>query len=383
MTPSSHSSPVLAYVATTTRPWRRFLPGLLFLACGALPSLSACLWAPDVAVHGYTSCTRDADCAAGRACDVGLCAVPPWHDDQFVSRRLITVENPGTEPLPSGAAVPLRIGAGGLLTSRDLGVDGRFAYYDRDVLAWRLLPSFRDIYADHLFVYLPVQQSVAPGATAQLAWLESRSEAAEAPADADPGQIFSFFDDFESAGLDGERYAHYGTGTPLVVDGRLRVSDNQRLVGRIPLVPPISLELRAQINGVNCSRFFLGVTASDDFSFGLPSAGFFSNAALELSPEVAPTGASQPRPVGQTALISTAEHRYRIDVAEGRVRFWLDDEVLAEPDLRPPFAVGELFLRVEVDAGCSLDVLRVHATPLPFATPVVQAGARVDYEILR
>lgn len=353
------------------------------LVVGLWSSLAAsgCLWSPNIEGQGYNRCQADADCAPGRACEVGLCAPPPWNDDAFGARQLFVVENKAATPLPAGAAVPLRVGAGGVIESRELGVDGRFTFFDKDALAWSVTPVFRDIYDDHLLTWIPLGAEVPAGQSAPLAWLETQTGDVAPTILEDPSQVFLFFDELEGTELDPERYDTFGTGTPTLSDGHVNVADNQRLVATVPLAPPVSVVFRGRINGATCSRFYVGLTANDDAGYAPPSAGFFSNAALELVPEVAPDADSVPRPVGDNVPLDTAQHRFRIDVGDGRARFSIDDDVVAEPDLRPPLEAEALYFRLEVDGACSFDLERLMVTPLPIDEPVVTAEARVEYEI--
>lgn len=345
--------------------------------------VEGCFWAPDIASQGYTACTNIDDCAAGRICEMGICAPPAWHDEGFGSRQLFVVRNPSGQDLPAGTPIPIRVGANGLLQSQELGVDGRFVFFAQDSDAWEILPSYRDVYEDFLNVYLPLPESVPASEQRQLAWLETRTESGLSNYLEDPDRIFHYFDDFIGNELSSTRYSNFGTGVPTVEDNRVRVADNQRLVGKVPFSQPFSFQARARINGVNCRRFFIGLTASDGVSYAAPSAGFFSNEALEVLPEIAPTQDSVPRPVAAPAELSTAEHRLRIDIGEGRARFWVDDLMIAEPELRPAFEDTPLHLRVEVDGECSVEVERFFVSKTPIDVPVVQAEPRVDYEIFR
>lgn len=344
---------------------------------------SGCIWSPAIGDDGYSDCEQQDDCGAGRICQAGLCAPPAWNDDRFGSRQLFVVRNQASVPLAAGTPVAVRIGAGGLIQSSEFGVDGRFVYFDPGENEWQTLPAYRDVYDDFLQVFLPLSISVPPAEERQLAWLETRTASGNSNYLEDPERVFGYFDDFAGDEISSLRYRSFGTGMPVVEDGKVRIDDNQRLVGQVPFDQPFSLQARARINGVNCSRFFIGVSESDGLSYGAPSVGFFSNSALSVIPEIAPTTESVPRPVAGEIEISTAENRFRIDVGDGQARLWINDDIVAEPELRPQLENVPLYLRIEVDGACSVEVERVFVRPVPFELPVVVAEPRVDYEILR
>lgn len=359
------------------------LPPLVssLVVVAALGAPAGCLWSPSIEGHGYNRCQGDAECAPGRSCQVGVCAPPPWNDDRFTARQLFVVENKAEAPLPQGAAVPVRVGEGGVIGSRELGVDGRFTYFDEGTQSWETLPVFRDIYDDHLFAWMPLRAEVPKGGKAALAWLETQTGAPDPNLLEDPSRVFAFFDDFDGDALDAERYDVFGTGTPALGQGRVNVADNQRLVVKEPLVPPFSVVFRGRVNGVTCNRIDLGLGGDDEASYPTPWAGFFLDPSAELVPEVAPTVDSVPRPVGDGVALGTLEHRFRIDVGDGRVRFSIDDDYVAEPELRPPLEAEALYFRIAVSGECSFDLERLMITPLPIDAPAVSAEARVEYEI--
>jgi hypothetical protein len=354
----------------------RALVALLVLAA------PGCLFVPDVQSHGYTRCSDDSECAAGRACAAGLCAPPRWNDARFERRQLIVVDNRAEEPLRAGMALPLRIGAEGLLASAAFGVDGRFTYFSFKDDAWREVPTWRDIYGGHLFAWLPLQEDVPAGRKAPLVWVESLTGEREPNLREDVGRVFPLlFEELEEQALfaDG-RWRFFGTGgAPLHGEGRVVVADNQKLVLRTRLAPPFSLTARGRINGVTCQQVYVGLTASDGVSFEPPSVGFWMNNGLEAQLEVAPQEVSEPRYVG-SAQLDTAMRRYRIDVGDQSVRWALDDEVLGEPEgLR--FLGEELFFRVEVGGACSFELDTLWVTPLPFVHPTLRAEPVVEYRI--
>ena len=58
---------------------------------------------------------------------------------------------------------------------------------------------------------------------------------------------------------------------------------------------------------------------------------------------------------------------------------YIDDEEVAAPDLRPPFANQELYAVVDVDGACSFDIERLWVTPLPIEGVKVEGQSRVVF----
>lgn len=347
--------------------------------------VAGCFFAPNVDEHGYTRCGADEECAAGRGCLSGLCTPPPWNDEGFAFRRLVAVKNTSEEePLREGAALPIRIGAEGLLPSDALGVDGRLTYYSFAAGAWRTMPVWRDVYDDHLLLYTTVQEEVPAGAEAALAWVESQTGTRDQSLRDDAAAVFPLlYDALEGEALDETRWRTYGTGTPTWGNGRVNVADNQRLVSRVGLAPPFSLTFQGRINGVTCEALYVGLNSDDGVSDAYPSVGFFVQQGLATLLEVAPTENSVPQqpPDLDDITLDTALHRFRLDVGSQKVRFSVDGEVVGEPaGLR--FQGEDLYFTVDVDGACSFDLELVHASPLPFARPALRAEEAVVYEIL-
>lgn len=348
-------------------------------------ALAGCLFAPAIERYGYTRCDVDDDCAAGRACFAGRCSPPPWNDPGFGTRQLLVVENPGETDVPAGAAVSVRVGEGGLLETADLGADGRFTFYDWGAQAWEEVPVFRDVYdaAGFLNVWLPLRVPAPAGETVALAWLDAQSGANDPQILEAPERVFAVFDDVDVAVLDEASWTTYGTGDVLVGDGRINVADNQKLVRLDALAPPFSLTVRGRINGATCDQLYLGLVSDPGAGFEPPSAGFFVTGNLTAALEVAPTATSVPQQPSDLESIGldTAEHRFRLDVGDGGVRFVLDGETVGEPRLSPRFAGEALYLIVDVDGACSFDLNRLFVTPLPFTHPTVTAEEKVEFEL--
>ena len=368
------------------RPFFR-LRSLRLLALATLATaLAGCFFSPSIEELGYTRCTANEQCPAGRGCYTGLCTPPPWNDEAFARRQLVVVKNPSEEEaIVTGAAVPLRLGAEGLLPASALGVDGRLTYYSFAAEAWRKVPVWRDVYDDHLLLYLPLQEEVPPGGEAQLAWLEGVTDTRDPGFFDDPGRVFPLcFEVFEGNELDPGRWKSFGTGgAPTLSDGRVTVRDNQQIVSTLGLEPPFSLTFKGRINGVTCTSVYLGLTSSARLGLEPPSVGFFIESGLVTKLEVGPSELSTPQqpPDLQSITLDTATHRYRLDVGSQKVRFAVDGEVVGEP--KGLFFQGEeLYFTVDVDGDCSFDLELVHASPLPYARPTLRAEDEVMFHIV-
>jgi hypothetical protein len=346
---------------------------------------AGCFFAPQIDRYGYNACESDADCAPERACRSGLCSPPPWNDPAFGTRQLVLVTNESDEEIAAGAAVPVRIGAGQLLETSAIGVDGRFSFYDWEAGAWSDVPAFRDLWPDYLDIWLPLSAALPAGASAPLAWLDATSGSNEPTQLERPADVFALYDEFDLAVLPPERWTTFGTGEVRSADGVVNVPDNAKLVSLIGLSPPISVTFRARVNGANCDQVYLGLLSDDGAGFEPPSLGFFISGSLANTQlEVAPTDASVPSQPSelQPLALDTAEHAFTLDAAEGQVRWSLDGVTLGEPRLSPRFAGETLYAVVDVDGACSVDLERVFATPLPFARPVLTAMEPVEFELL-
>jgi len=111
--------------------------------------LSSCLFLPNIEGDGYTSCSESSECEPGRSCEKGYCAPPPWNDERFITRNLLSVQNLSDEAIPAGTAVAVRFAADGVLATSDIGIDGRFSFFtdaEGTLIAgeWREVPTFFD-----------------------------------------------------------------------------------------------------------------------------------------------------------------------------------------------------------------------------------------------
>lgn len=350
----------------------------LFRLCATLLVLfpAACLFLPNIQAAGYTACDSDEDCAAGRACEAGLCAPPPWHDPVFQERLLIVVDNPADQPLPAGTAIPVPVGgANGVFALADVRPDARYTDFDNTTRSWRVLPVFRDVFEDRFVVWIPTSRPIPAGGTDVLAWIEQDTADGTPTVEERPLEVFSLFDGFDGDILDPDQVFidAPAAAPPLVQDGEVNVADNVKLVWRDGLVPPLTVTFRARINGTTCDEVFLGLTADDGPSFSAPSAGFFIDTDLATVGEVAPTADSVPTALSSPAPLDTAQRRYSITVDNDDVRFSVDGVVFDErQDLRPPFEPTRLLPTVEVGGTCSVDVDAVWMSPLPFVAPALR-----------
>lgn len=349
-------------------------------------ALAGCFFAPAIEEAGYTRCTADVDCAPGRGCFSGLCTPPPWNDEAFARRQLVVVKNESKDdPLVAGTAIPLRLGAGGLLPASALGVDGRLTHYSFAAGAWRTVPVWRDVYDDHLLLYTALAEEVPPGEEAQLAWIEAVTDTRDPGFFDDAGGVFPlWFDAFDAGELDPARWRVFGTGgAPTVGEGRVTVRDNQQLVSTLALTPPFSLTFKGRINGVTCDAVYLGLTSAPRLGLSPPSLGFFVEANLVTKLEVGPAEVSTPQqpPDLESISLDTALRRYRLDAGSESVRFAVDGEVVGEP--KGLFFEGEeLYFTVDVDGACSFDLELIHASPLPHARPALRAEEEVMFHIV-
>jgi len=354
---------------------------LVAIAC-CLVAGPACLFLPAIDDDGYLPCASDADCGVGTTCaiEVGLCAPPPWHDEAFVERRALTVQNPSERTLAVGTAVPVIVGGDdGVLGLDDVPADARVADFDEAAQTWSVVGVFRDLFADRFTIWVPLRREVPPGGRAVLGYLEFNTEEGAPTILEEPQSTFSLFDDLTDFPDDedgGDTYfiSAPAAATPVVADSAVTVGDNVQVSWRQELVPPISVTFLARVNGLTCDEVFVGLTGRAAVGFNTPSAGFFVDDDLLTIAEVAPTEDSNPTPLSEPRIFSeqpNALHRFTIAVDGATARFSVDDVVFDErDDLRPAFADdAPLFPVVQVGGACSVDVEALWATGLPQTPP--------------
>ncbi len=344
-------------------------------------SVGGCIWAPNIAPDGYVSCAADKDCDPGRSCEEHVCAPPPWDDEQFGSRRLLTVNNGDDKPLPKGTAVPVSVGGDGAdLPLDEVGPDFRIVDFDEQTGAWHVVPVFLDRLADRFTAWIPTQREIAQGRTGVLAYIEADTFDKVPTVVEDPSTTFADFDGFDD-GLDDTRWRV--TGTPNVDGGIVNVGDEQAVVLRRQLTPPVLMTALVRINGRDCGQVFVGLIGDDQSLFNVgPSAGVFVSDQLAAAAQVAPDENSTPTPLGDSFVATNSFARVTVAVDGGGVFVGSDDTVAyQESDLRPPFSDAPMFAAIQVHGACSVDVDALWTTPLPQPLPVVAAADAVHFQL--
>lgn len=361
----------------------RFGSGLAAAAAViVVASVDACLFLPAIDDDGYVACVASDDCGPGRSCaiDVGLCAPPPWNDTAFTERRLLVVNNPSSQALAAGTAIPVQIGGdGALLSLDDVAADARVTDFDDDGQDWRVVGVFRDLFDDRFTIWVPLARALDAGASDALAYLEQGTADGGVTVLEDPAATFSLFDELDAFPDDedgGETYLINapGAASPVVRSSEVSIGEGVTVIWRRGFVPPVDITFRARVNGTTCDEVFVGLTGADNVGFNPPSAGFFVSADLLTIAEVAPLSTSNPTGLSPPRTFSeqpNATHRFRVQVDGEVVRLLVDDVVFDERrDLRPAFdAEAELFPTIQVGGACSVDVDTVWVTPLPSAAP--------------
>lgn len=229
-----------------------------------LPLASACL-VPDLAQYGYTSCTKDEQCAeAGRVCQSGFCSPPTWWDEKYGARRQLRVKNNASVPLPAG--FPLRIPVGP--EPRPLKIDELNAIARIIILDRRGSPPSQveaevavDVQGASAFdALLSLPQELAPGATTADLWLYTGAPTGTAARQDKSAQLYTVVDDFEDVILDATLWRTAGAAT--LQDGEVRIQRGGYLwspVG-IPAVPGGRLIVDFTISsGAACDGFVMGL----------------------------------------------------------------------------------------------------------------------------
>jgi hypothetical protein len=351
-----------------------------------LSALPACWFAPDVARYGYDACADDAECAPGRTCEEALCAPPPWHDADFGVRRLLVVENPSEATIPRGAAVPVPVGAEGVLALDEVEIDARVAAFDEQESepadAWSVTEVFRDIEGedDRYRLWIPLARDLGPKRRAALGWLEMKTFEEEPTLVEDPASVFALYDAFDDPTLPG--WTIFDDGAAFVVeDGVATVGDNQRLTSIAALAPPVQATFVLRVNGLTCDEVFVGLVADPEASFPLPPmAGLFVDQDLNGALRVGPEETSTPQDFGDVRA-PTGVARLTVGVDHDRVSAALDGAAFADEEVRPGFGDDPLFVRVQVGGVCTVDVLAAWTTPSPLPGPAVEADAPVTLQL--
>jgi hypothetical protein len=346
---------------------------------------TGCLFAPNLDAHGYTSCTEDAVCAAGRLCQSEICSPPAWRDPDYLSRRLVAVKNNADTEIRAGAAISVKVGPDGDLALDDVGPQGRFTHFGREG-GWREVPVYRDLFSDGYTAYIPLAEDLKAGDERALVWVESEPiQDKEGAPVVDPMEVFEHFDSFDDPG-DGadplaDDYRTYGLGEVQVAEGTVRIGDGQELVGRTALEQPLSITFKARLVGAGCNQVFIGLKADDAAGYVAPQAGFFLDSPGQVQALIAPEETSLPLPVA-TVPLTSALHRFTIELDSGNARFILDGETIAEEaPVVPAFSASPLFIAVEVQDTCTVELEEWWSTPLPFASPTLRTENPVTFEL--
>ena len=344
---------------------------------------SSCLFAPDIAGAGYVACKSDDDCDPGRTCasDANVCAPPPWDDQQYEARRLLTITNNDTALLKKGTAVPVVVGGDhGVLTLDDVKADFRVTDFSPATQKWSVLSVFIDPQSDRFTTWIATQRDIEPGRSDALAFIESETTAGVVTVHEDPRATFAFFEDFAQP-LDDSAWRV--RGSPTQADGKINVGQQQSIVLKQPFTPPVTATALVRVNGVTCDKVFVGFIGDDRSLFAVgPSAGVFVDQDLASTAQIAPDAASVPTAVGAPFTSTTGFARASVAVDGGGVQIGVDDNVAyLESDLRPPFANAPLYLAILVGGACSVDVDAVWVTPLPQPAPTVTAAGIVRFQL--
>lgn len=362
--------------------WLRAMPVVAALAA-LVPCVGACLFLPELASHGYTPCGGDSSCPPGRYCDESLCAPPPWHDQAFGTRRAIVVANPSSSIIPAGAAIPVVVGGeAGALALAELGADFRFADFERASASWRVVSVYLERESDRFTAWIPTARDIPAGGSDVLVFVESNTADGLPRVTEDAAATFANWHSFD-APLADDAWFQSPAGGPIVQDGMVNVADNQAVVLRAPLVPPVLAVLVARVNGATCDEVFLGLVGDDRALFQVPpEAGLFVGSGLAGTVQLAPTTDSTPTDVGGGVTVTNAMARTLVAIDGGGVLVeHAGTTAFTDPDLRPPFGADPLYLAVQVGGACSVDVEAVWTTPLPQPFPAVTVEPPVDFNL--
>lgn len=364
----------------------------LLLGVMLVMSTSACLFAPNVAPHGYVACARDDECAPGRLCELasdgnanGLCAPPPWHDQEFGDRRVLVVTNESEEPMPAGTAVPVLLGGegerAGLLGLEALGPDFRFTDFDPATRTWRVRAVHLDREEDRFTAWIPLARELVQGRSDVLAWLENNSFAGAVAVTEDAEATFLEYEPFELETLSDPWIVR---GEPTVDRGLVNVGDNESIVLDRPLTGPVQATVLARVNGVNCTEVFVGFAGDENAAFAVPpAAGLFIDV---VGGDLTGTALVGPVPVQQGGQleergalpVSGALMRITVNVDAANVRVLVNDAVVVDEALSTPFPADPLYFAIHVGGACSLDVDALWITPSPLPPPTVVMGPLVE-----
>ena len=218
---------------------------------------SGCFFMPNVDESGYTDCDTTNDCDVGRYCASNYCVPPPWHDESYNQRRLLVLENQREAKLYKGNAISFWVGESGTtLSLEDVTSDTRYLYFDIEAQRWDILPVYFDVFDDRYAVWLPISEDVAAGGRAPLVWMENLAGDSDKGPNVSPSQVFAMYYNFGVTESCQSPWLCFGTGTPVLTEGVVRVEDNQMMLLDQPLTLPFDISFKLRINGANCENVF-------------------------------------------------------------------------------------------------------------------------------
>ena len=344
---------------------------------------SGCFFMPNVDESGYTDCDTANDCDVGRYCASNYCVPPPWHDESYNQRRLLVLENQREAKLYKGNAISFWVGESGTtLSLEDVTSDTRYLYFDIEAQRWDILPVYFDVFDDRYAVWLPISEDVAAGGRAPLVWMENLAGDSDKGPNVNPSQVFAMYYNFGVTESCQSPWLCFGTGTPVLTEGVVRVEDNQMMLLDQPLTLPFDISFKLRINGANCENVFWGLKASRNQSFEPPMLGFGVSDERQLRFEHYPQGDSLSPEISELEEIDTALHTYRIHAGASDIRLYRDQTLLATLGLNTALdETAEYFPYLDVDGACSAEIRNLWASPTPAGTTQITAEDAVQFQL--
>jgi len=343
---------------------------LVVFAAGA-----GCLFAPEIADHGYTSCERTDECAPGRHCEYGFCAPPTWWNEQYSARYQILVENSDTATVPSGALGELLVGVDGDLSLDQVGYAPVIVHEDPTATEPAPATALRDPRGDNYAFVFQLPGEIAPGAAFGDLWLYvGGSVDIATPGYSTSEEVYAAFESFDGDALSAEQYRWEGTAD--LGGGQLVMRASSWLVSAQTFTnSEVSVDL--QLYGAACAEFGLGLAARyTPQSLDPPYAFFVANADGEIHSEVFSSSQSQVEIEGDRWPADGFPHRFTIAVAGDAVVFSVDQVVTAEWQPENSLADAELYLHMYT-RDCDLRVESWRAAPRSSTLPTITLGERV------
>ena len=351
------------------------------MCCAAL--FSGCFFTPSIGDAGYAVCESRSDCTVGRYCSSGYCVPPPWHDESYGQRRLLVIENQREAELYAGNAVVFWVGESGTtLSLDDVTSDTRYLYFDLEKEAWEVLPVYFDVFDDRYAVWLPLAENVAAGTRAPMVWLENLSGDADKGPNVDPTQVFQMFYNFGLREACESPWLCFGTGSPVLADGLLRISDNQMTLLDSAITLPFDLSFKLRVNGANCENVFWGLKSTRNQSFDPPMLGFNVREDRQISFEYYPQADSLAPETQDLGQMDNALHTYRIHAGAQEIRIYRDQELLSSLALESPMdAEADYYPYLDVDGACSAEIRNLWASPTPSGNTQITAEDPVSFQL--